>query len=103
MSIKNATEQTIATDTHSDNVVSCSACRASCCRLEVMLISETGVPERFIQRDKWGGEVMKRLADGWCAALDRDTKLCSIYDNRPYICREFATNSFECLEEYEPR
>ncbi len=66
-----------------------------------MLITETGVPERFIQRDEWGGEVMARLSDGWCAALDRQTMLCTIYENRPYICREFATGSYECLSERE--
>jgi Fe-S-cluster containining protein len=66
-----------------------------------MLITETGVPERFIQRDEWGGEVMARLADGWCAALDRHTMLCTIYENRPFICREFATGSYECLNERE--
>jgi Fe-S-cluster containining protein len=86
-----------------DKSISCATCRASCCRLEVMLITETGVPEQYIQRDEWGGEVMARLEDGWCAALDRDTMLCSIYENRPFICREFATGSYECLEEYEPR
>lgn len=67
-----------------------------------MLITETGVPERFIKRDEWGGEVMARLDDGWCAALDRHTMLCTIYENRPFICREFATGSYECLNEREP-
>jgi|TARA_R110001583_G_scaffold94252_3_gene237657 Fe-S-cluster containining protein len=67
-----------------------------------MLITETGVPEQYIQRDEWGGEVMARLGDGWCAALDRHTMLCSIYENRPFICREFATGSYECLNEREP-
>jgi len=86
-----------------DSNISCASCKASCCRLEVMLISETGVPEQFIKRDEWGGEVMARLDDGWCAALDRDTMLCTIYENRPFICGDFATGSFECLDEYEPR
>ncbi|MDF4682377.1 YkgJ family cysteine cluster protein, partial [Vibrio parahaemolyticus] len=27
--------------------VSCSNCKACCCRLEVMIISDTGVPEEF--------------------------------------------------------
>ncbi len=38
-----------------------------------MLITDTGVPERFIDTDDWGGEVMLRLDDGWCAALDRNS------------------------------
>lgn len=79
--------------------VTCSTCRANCCRLEVMLITDTGVPDEFIQRDEWGGETMARLADGWCAALDRATMLCRIYEQRPFICREFEMGGYECLDE----
>ncbi|UVE16985.1 YkgJ family cysteine cluster protein [Pseudomonas sp. LS44] len=79
--------------------VSCSNCAACCCQLEVMLITDTGVPQRFIDTDDWGGEVMRRLDDNWCAALDRDTMRCSIYEQRPLICREFEMSSAECLEE----
>ena len=64
-----------------------------------MLITDTGVPERFVAIDEWGGRVMDKLADGWCAALNRDTMLCSIYAQRPLICREFAVGSNECIEE----
>jgi uncharacterized protein len=79
--------------------VSCSTCRANCCRLEVLLITDTGVPTKFIEHDQWGGRTMRRLNDGWCAALDRDTMLCTIYEQRPWVCREFATGSDECLVE----
>lgn len=79
--------------------ITCSTCQASCCRLEVMLITDTSVPERFIAFDDWGGMTMARLDDGWCAALDRDTMLCSIYEKRPYICREFEMGGYECLTE----
>jgi len=64
-----------------------------------MLISDTGVPDRFIEIDHWGGMTMARLDDGWCSALDRDTMSCSIYENRPWICREFAMGDYECLVE----
>ncbi len=83
----------------SPSEVSCSNCQACCCRLEVLLISETGVPEEYISRDPYGGETMLRLAEGWCAALDRETFMCSIYENRPWICREFEMGSYECIEE----
>ncbi|AXY01133.1 YkgJ family cysteine cluster protein [Vibrio alfacsensis] len=79
--------------------VSCSNCQACCCRLEVMIISGTGVPDKFIKRDQYGGETMLRLDDGWCAALDRDSLMCSIYENRPWICREFEMGSGECMDE----
>lgn len=79
--------------------VTCDTCQACCCRLEVMLITDTGVPERYIDIDPRGGMVMARLDDGWCAALNRDTLLCSIYNNRPLICREFAMGEDDCLAE----
>ena len=79
--------------------VRCDNCAACCCRLEVMLLTDTGVPPRFIERDRWGGETMRRLDDGWCAALDRDSMRCTIYANRPLICREFEMGSPECVEE----
>jgi Fe-S-cluster containining protein len=82
-----------------DPQVSCSNCEACCCRLPVMLITETGVPERYIETDRWGSSMMAQLDDGWCAALDRNTMRCSIYEQRPLICREFAMGEDECLTE----
>ena len=90
---------TIEVVTVSNDDVTCSTCKASCCRLEVMLVTDTGVPEEYIEVDQWGAMTMARLDDGWCAALDRDSMLCTIYDKRPWICREFATGSDECLSE----
>ena len=88
-------EATNTTDTN----VSCENCEACCCRLEVMLITETGVPDKFIEIDEWGGRRMERLEDGWCAALDRNTMACTIYEKRPWICREFEMGSYECISE----
>ncbi|MGK0248864.1 MAG: Fe-S-cluster containining protein [Oleispira sp.] len=79
--------------------VTCSTCKANCCQLEVMLITDTGVPEKFIAEDEWGSLTMARLDDGWCAALDRSTMMCSIYEHRPWICREFEMGGYECLAE----
>jgi Fe-S-cluster containining protein len=64
-----------------------------------MLITDTGVPREHIKIDQWGAETMARLGDGWCSALDRSTLLCTIYENRPWICREFETGSDECKVE----
>ena len=84
--------------------ITCSTCRANCCRLEVLLITDTGVPDRFVAVDQWGGSSMLRLDDGWCAALDRNTMLCTIYEKRPLICREFEMGSDECkVERYAPQ
>lgn len=81
--------------------ISCSNCEACCCRLEVMIISDTGVPDEYIKRDEWGSETMHRSEDGWCAALDRNTLMCSIYEQRPWICRAFEMGSGECITERE--
>lgn len=83
----------------SESDVSCSNCQACCCRLEVMIITDTGVPQKHIAVDEWGAETMLRLDDCWCSALDRDTMMCSIYEVRPWICREFEMGSYECREE----
>ena len=83
----------------SDNEVTCSNCQACCCRLEVMIITDTGVPDEHITLDERGNESMLRLKDGWCSALDRETFMCSIYENRPWICREFEMGSSECRNE----
>ena len=79
--------------------VTCANCQACCCQLEVRIVTDTGVPFHYIEYDKWGSEVMKRSDDGWCQALDRNTLMCSIYENRPLVCREFEMASDECITE----
>ena len=80
-------------------VITCASCKACCCRLAVMLMSEDDVPRHMIQEDRWGGRVMARLDDGWCAALDRDTLLCKIYECRPTICRDYRVGGSDCIAE----
>ncbi len=89
----------IEATTRLDINISCASCNACCCRLEVMLISDTGVPDEFIEIDKWGGMTMGRLDDGWCSALDRNTMSCIIYENRPKICRDLEMGGSECISE----
>ncbi len=90
---------TIEATTRPDAEVTCANCEACCCRLEVLLITETGVPEACIETNEWGGRRMARLDDGWCPALDRNTMLCTIYEQRPWVCREFVMGAYECLSE----
>ncbi|MDR3410381.1 MAG: YkgJ family cysteine cluster protein [Formivibrio sp.] len=80
-------------------VISCATCKACCCKLEVMLMGDDDIPLEFTLQDQWEGWVMLRLDDGWCAALDRKTMLCTIYERRPFICREFQVGDSECLVE----
>ena len=80
-------------------MITCASCKACCCKLEVILMGDDDPPAEFIATDKWGGQVMKRLDDGWCAAVDRMTMRCRIYERRPGVCREFAVGESECLTE----
>jgi Fe-S-cluster containining protein len=81
------------------SAISCADCQACCCRLEVILMGDDDVPVRFTREDRWGGSVMRRLEDGWCAALDRDTMMCTIYQRRPMVCREYEMGGNDCIEE----
>jgi len=83
----------------SNTEITCANCDACCCRLKVILFTETGIPNNFIEIDQWGGRTMARLDDGWCSALDRNTLACTIYENRPHICRELEMGGHECLAE----
>jgi Fe-S-cluster containining protein len=64
-----------------------------------MLMSEDDVPARYVMEDRWGARTMARLSDGWCAALDRATFLCRIYERRPTICRDYEVGGSDCLAE----
>lgn len=66
--------------------------------MQVMIFGETGMPDRFIETDSSGIQVMRRLEDGWCQALNRNTFLCDQYENRPAICREFEMGGADCQQ-----
>lgn len=63
------------------------------------MAGDDAVPRRLTLRDRWGGWIMRRLDDGWCAGLDRQTMLCTIYEQRPLICREYQAGDYDCLEQ----
>ncbi len=86
-------------DTDCDSSISCTACEACCCRLEVILMGDDDVPQELTVEDRWGGWVMRRLEDGWCAALDRNTMKCTIYERRPGVCSEYQTGGSDCIIE----
>lgn len=82
-----------------DPSISCAACAACCCRLEVMLMGDDDIPVELTVEDAWGGWVMRRLDDGWCAALERDTLRCSIYGRRPGVCLDYPMGGSDCIVE----
>jgi uncharacterized protein len=80
-----------------DPKVTCANCEACCCRQDAMLFNDTEVPDDLIEINAHGEKSMARLDDGWCKALDRNTMVCTIYETRPWICREFEMGGYECL------
>lgn len=75
-------------------------CHANCCGMAGTLVR----PDEVDKLDQMAEELrnrlvnfnphrkeheMKRDADGFCTALDREKCLCTIYDNRPKTCQDF--------------
>jgi Fe-S-cluster containining protein len=82
-----------------DPGVQCNRCEAVCCRLTVVLLPGDHVPGWLVHRDGRGLETLAKSADGWCAAVDPRTFRCTIYDERPAICRKYAMGSPSCRDE----
>lgn len=76
-------------------------CRAQCCALKGTIIFDEEIENlakiygeeaanKIISYSSELDEfVLKRDSDGRCTCLDRDSKLCSIYENRPNTCQQF--------------
>ena len=84
-----------------DPNVSCSRCDAVCCRLTVVLLPGDIVAEHLIEHGPNGVDTLLRAEDGWCVAMDREKMCCSIYEQRPLICRKFTMGSGYCRHERE--
>lgn len=85
--------------THADPRIRCDACAAVCCRMTVLLMPGDLPPAHYVAEDRHGMAAMAKGDDGWCVALDRQNMCCSIYPQRPLICREFAMGGDDCRDE----
>ena len=71
-----------------DDVPACAGC-GKCCHLVVELAPGLDdVPEELVV-EREGVLCMDQQNDGACVALDPETRLCTIYDRRPQVCRQF--------------
>jgi Fe-S-cluster containining protein len=86
------------TDPSSTEGPLCSRCDAVCCRLTVVLMPEDRVPAHLTTRNEQGLEVMARDEEGWCVAIDAAHMRCSIYEQRPTVCRKFKMGGAYCRE-----
>jgi Fe-S-cluster containining protein len=63
-------------------------CHANCCRLPFAL-SHQDVREGIVHWNLGQPYVIEQDGDGYCSHMDRDTRGCGIYSNRPVPCRGF--------------
>ena len=81
-------------DAH-DDLPPCTSC-GKCCHLLVELApSGDDVPEEFVVEHA-GVRCMNQHGNGACVALDPATQLCTIYERRPQVCRDFSRGSALC-------
>lgn len=76
----------------------CKGCGGCCC-LHAEVEPGDDTPEELTEIDPDDGKrYMKRDSELWCAALDRKTMTCTIYDQRPTCCQEFERGSKPCFD-----
>lgn len=59
------------------------------------MVGVDSVPEKLVVEHA-GVRCLEQRGDGACAALDPVTRLCTIYERRPQVCRQFDRGSDLC-------
>ncbi len=89
-----------ATATPADSTSNlCSRCEAICCRLTVTLMPGDDPPHWLVAEHENGPATMAKDDDGWCVALDRNSMRCTIYEQRPTLCRTYLMGGRLCRHE----
>lgn len=76
-------------------VPACAGCGVCCHLLVELLPGDDHVPEEYVVEHS-GVRCMDQHGDGACVALDPETRLCTIYDQRPQTCRTFERGGELC-------
>jgi Fe-S-cluster containining protein len=78
-----------------DDFPACAGC-GKCCHMVVELDPLLDrVPEEFVVEHD-GVRCMEQRGNGACVALDDATQLCTIYEHRPQVCRDFERGAALC-------
>jgi len=107
-------------------IKSCLDCFSFCCKLvvevnrtEYLEFKNKGLEGNFIKHSskfiesnpKYKGKEahldlmyednfaeLKKSSDGYCIMLDKETRLCTMYENRPSVCKDFKIHSKNCIK-----
>jgi Fe-S-cluster containining protein len=74
----------------------CAGCGRCCYQVVGLVDGVDVVPEAMIVEHD-GQRCMEQRGDGACVALDPVSKLCTIYAQRPNVCREFDRGGELCV------
>ncbi len=78
-------------------------CQAACCRLRFALT----VPDVENGKVKWNlGQpyMIRQGEDGYCHHFDRKARFCSIYEDRPFVCRSYdCRNDKRIWQDFEKK
>jgi Fe-S-cluster containining protein len=79
-----------------DDLPACAGC-GRCCHLLVELTPgmDDAVPEELVVEHS-GVRCLEQRGDGACVALDPLSRLCTIYEQRPQVCRDFMRAETLC-------
>jgi len=82
-----------ATDSH--DIPACAGCGRCCHQVVELVAGVDHVPEAWVVEHA-GRRCLEQRGDGACVALDPVTRLCTIYDSRPTVCRDFDRGGELC-------
>lgn len=78
-------------------------CRGACCRLSFALTVQD-LEEGRVKWDLGRPYMIRHDEDGYCHHVERTTKRCGLYDNRPVICRAYDCRKDKRIwEDFENR
>ena len=85
----------LAASANTAGVPLCAGCGV-CCHLTVELGPDDASVPAALTAEYDGVRYMDQLGNGACVALDPATRLCTIYAQRPAVCRSFERASERC-------
>jgi hypothetical protein len=78
-------------------------CRGACCRLSFAL-SVQDLEEGRVRWDLGRPYMIRHDEDGYCHHVERTTKRCGLYENRPIVCRAYDCRKDKRIwEDFENR